>query len=251
MAKLLDSFFIKCTEVEYKNPNECLDSIRDKTTQMISYFKTEYTIPATKYEVESCLCMRPHKGFSFKDETRPFFLLNPKNDGGDLISDFECNSEYSVYIGGCKFDTKRVLLLGIDHPEILILVYLDVPVPEEIVFSLKRHYFSNDIRVVLKKTDHIIDGEMWYSTGQVGPKPFEAIVNVDDFANPKSQGSYFDRVKPFRYRSHNPCTGSAVNTYSFSDDNQPTGNYEKSSIGGGDKVVLELRQTSIQPPTLE
>jgi hypothetical protein len=157
----LESFFTDRRQKEGKDAEECIKTILAEGTCNDAYTKREYRFPV------------PNGPSSIINNMRPCIAFNPREpERSDMIDTLECNVEFSVHVGGTKYNTyniSRVLTLCLAFHQPQIRVYLDQPnMPKEIVFSQRNHHFSDELRRSILHTmnpNGVLDGDILYAWG--------------------------------------------------------------------------------------
>jgi hypothetical protein len=148
----LESFLIEKREGEYQTIDKCLKALLINECDN-AFYRYSYRIP--------------------NSGSKTFVKINLNENSLDMISDFKCNIQYSIYIGKNKYSTTRILPLCTPLQTIYALIYLDQPnMPNEVIFSQRQHHFSSSLRqnIVYKMNPNgILDGEIKYLNGMASP----------------------------------------------------------------------------------
>ena len=153
--KTLESFFPDRKEKEYNSFDDCREAVY-KGPYNDAYYIHQYRIP-----------IQTDESYVTIDLKQPFYA--------DMISDFECNLDYSIFIGDTEYKTNSVLTLCAVLHKVEARVYLPKEnLPTEIIFSQKQHYFQHEIRRQIVNSMNpyggILDGEIMYLYGMAGYK---------------------------------------------------------------------------------
>ena len=151
--KPLDSFFPEKIQKQYENVDDCWEAV-NKGSCNDAYFIHQYRIP-----------IQTDESFITIDLKQPIYA--------DMISDFECNLDYSIFIGDTEYKTNSVLTLCAVLHKVEARVYLKKEDrPKEVVFSQKQHYFEYEIRRKIVNSMNpyggILDGDIVYKYGMAG-----------------------------------------------------------------------------------
>ena len=153
--KALESFFSVINTKEGKDCDECMQAVYTGPYND-AYFIHEYRIPI--------------------DRNKPFIMIDLKKPiYADRLSDFQCNLDYSIFIGDTEYKTNSVLTLCAVLHKVEARVYLPKEnLPTEIIFSQKQHYFQHEIRRQIVNSMNpyggILDGEIMYLYGMAKEK---------------------------------------------------------------------------------
>jgi hypothetical protein len=156
----VDDFFYGLDIQQYKTKDECLKKVcENECEEIVSYYNYKQVIPV------------PDKSQWKYENKRPYFDIRLEPDE-DIISDFKCNVDYELTIGGNPYkNINRIVQLCLGFHEVRIKMYLDESSPKEIVLSYNRYHFPRELRrdiSVSMNWGGLYDGDLVYMAGMAG-----------------------------------------------------------------------------------
>ena len=175
----LNSLLSEFTQKECQNYDESFQNLISKSYTH-TYYTYEHRIPISEINQDTCMCMelnhhmmKPAQCKGNCKDNRPFFVFDLKKpETADMIDNFTCNVEFTIYIGGMKLNkNRRILTLCSVFSGAYALIYLDQPnMPNEIIFSKRLHNFEYEKRrqiINQMNPKGILDEDLIYKYGMI------------------------------------------------------------------------------------